>query len=153
MGLFEFRSPGREDTGAIRFVDENGPYSLADLLDGVWIHLTNPKVLPDWTAWYCLLRRLASYGCVDAAPGAVLSVSDWPTCPYAAGLASSAFSHETGRVCLPELTLTIDGLASTKPVLARRLTRMIIHIAEIDRRRDLTAHRLLQIAGLLEGSF
>jgi hypothetical protein len=149
LGLFNFRTPGRDESAAIRFVDENGDYALLELLDALWLRVAVPHPGTDWLDWYRLLERFVGYARLDAVTGPAVDVTCWPTDPAASYARSHIFVDEVGRVPLISLVDTVSTLGPAKPVLAKHLARLMIRIAEIDRRRDEAARRLLERAGLL----
>jgi hypothetical protein len=149
MSWFDFRTPNRVATGTIRFRDESGDYSLGELLDALWIQLTAPIITADWPSWYRVLRRLVSYVSMDAPFLTLQEVDEWPTCPISAGVDTLTFQDNQGSSTIAELVDAIRTLAPTKPVLAKRLARMVICLATRDRDRDRRAYRILELAGLL----
>jgi hypothetical protein len=149
LGLFNFRTPSREESAAIRFVDENGEYALGELLDALWLRVAVPHPGADWLDWYRLLERFVGYAHLDALSGPAVDVTGWPVNPAGSCTRSHVFGDDAGQVPLTALVDTIGTLGPAKPLLAKRLARLIVRIADIDHRRDEVARRLLERAGLL----
>ncbi len=150
MALFAFSKPDQSVLRSIQYEDEAETYSLADLIGAVWIHLTNPEPIANWLNWYRLLARLYGYARLDATVYTRQSVCSWPSSVGQSEAATHVFRDETGEASLAELLEAVADLTPTKPKVAQRLARMIVHVAEIDQRRDCIAWSLLDGAGLLE---
>lgn len=109
----------------------------------LWLRVAVLDPDPDWLQWYRLVTRLIGYARLDASHNSCDTVCSWATCPAASCAGAHVFRDDTGEFSLAELTRVIDRLATSKPLLATRLSRTIIQIAEIDQKRDRIARALL----------
>jgi hypothetical protein len=152
MALFDFRRPDVALAASICFVDEVGLYSIGDLINATWIQLTNPEPIPNWLQWYRLIARLCAYARLDAVTDSCLTVVSWPSRAADSSAAGHVFRDETGEVSLDELIRAMAVIQSAQPTLALRFSRAIVHLAELDERRDTLARSLLERAGIVRTS-